>query len=137
MIDENKGIQNNKNIPITNIKETTSLGTSFNNSKNSNKIIINRQKNENELVNKEYNDIHESPTNNIKINNFLPDSNPKTYHFLNVLSKPSPIIPPKNISKHKNSPFINRYKSISKINNKILRGLGLNGSFVKNVLNIN
>ena len=99
---QDKEIQN-KNIPITNIKDQRiNEGNSFSKSKNSNKIIINKQNNENELINKEYNDIQYKQKNNIKINNFLPQSNPKRYNFLNILSKPSPVIPPKNMTKNKN-----------------------------------
>ena len=70
------------------------------NQKNNKKEINYKQKNE--LINKEYNDFSNNSKKDIKINNFLPGSNPQTFNFFNILSKPSPIKPPKNISKNKN-----------------------------------
>ena len=103
-------IQIRNNIPIQSINETNNITNSFNNSKKSSKIIINKQKNENELINKEYNDINNSSKNSPKINNFLPSSNPKTFHFLNILSKPSPVIPPQNMNKTKYISYNNKSK---------------------------
>ena len=82
----------------------------FNNSKNANKIIVNKQKNE--VINKENNDINNInfTQKNIKINNFLPASNPQIFNFFNILSKPVPIIPPQNVIKNRNNTIKDKSK---------------------------
>ena len=102
------GTKKRKNT--TNKNNKISNNNTFNNQKNSNKIIIDKQKNE--LINKEYNEINNNDKNSIKINNFVQVQNPQTFNFFNILSKPSPIKPPQNMNKNKN--ITNKNKSKDK-----------------------